>query len=269
MRYKIGEVARILGISPDLIRYYEEKGVVSPTKDPYNNYRYYDTWDINYLIDCLWYKNFGFGIDQVAHMFSECTLDALLEKLGEKSGEIKASIRRQEMLLGRINKYFERLSAMKENIGKCDIRRNAEFVYYINRKNAEYDNRAELQELSRSWLKYMPFSRRFFEMPRRAAQDGGDSYSWGFSLGMQYAEEFGIEVAPPIAHMPPRICVHSFFKSEGKGKFSARHVDFMAEYADKNGRAVSGSAFGNLACSVIEDGKVTGYFEAWMPVDNR
>ena len=25
MKYKIGDVARILGISPDLIRYYEEK----------------------------------------------------------------------------------------------------------------------------------------------------------------------------------------------------------------------------------------------------
>ena len=72
MRYKIGDVARILGISPDLIRYYEEKGVVSPQKDPYNNYRYYDTWDINFLLDCLWYKNFGFGIDQVAqHRFQE------------------------------------------------------------------------------------------------------------------------------------------------------------------------------------------------------
>ena len=47
VRYKIGDVAGILGISPDLIRYYEEKGVVSPAKDPNNNYRYYDTWDIN------------------------------------------------------------------------------------------------------------------------------------------------------------------------------------------------------------------------------
>ena len=30
MRYKIGDVAKILGIPTDLIRYYEKKGVVSP-----------------------------------------------------------------------------------------------------------------------------------------------------------------------------------------------------------------------------------------------
>ena len=59
MRYKIGDVSRILGISTDLLRYYEKKGVVQPQKDKNNDYRYYDTWDINFLIDCLWFKRFG------------------------------------------------------------------------------------------------------------------------------------------------------------------------------------------------------------------
>jgi DNA-binding transcriptional MerR regulator len=267
MQYKIGEVARILGISPDLIRYYEEKGVVSPAKDPYNNYRYYDTWDINYLIDCLWYKNFGFGIDEVAHMFSECTYDALLEKLDGKSEEIIESIRRQELLLGRIKKYCERLTRTKSYLGKCDLRHSAEFIYYINRTNSRYDNRAELQELSRRWLKYMPFSRRYFEIRRDGLSGADDSYSWGFSLGMQYVDEFGVEIVPPIAHMPPLLCIHSAFKSEGKDGFSARHIDFMAEHARQNGYSARAGAFGNLACSVIEGGRLTGYFEAWLPVE--
>ena len=37
MQYKIGDVARILGISTDLLRYYEKKGVVAPTKDKQND----------------------------------------------------------------------------------------------------------------------------------------------------------------------------------------------------------------------------------------
>ena len=54
MKYKIGDVARILGISTDLLRYYEKKGVVRPVKDKANDYRYYEAWDINFLMDCLW-----------------------------------------------------------------------------------------------------------------------------------------------------------------------------------------------------------------------
>lgn len=267
MRYKIGDVARILGISPDLIRYYEEKGVVSPEKDPYNNYRYYDTWDINFLIDCLWYKNFGYGIEQVAHIVSQNKYDDLVGNLMKRGDEILASIRYQELLLQRIRKYSEGLTSLKDFIGKCDIRRCAEFVRYLNRYNMIYDNDSEMQALSRQWLKYMPFSRRYFEVPEDGLTGDGDDYAWGFSLGMQYVEEFHVPTTPPVKHMPSRLCIHSAFTSTGKDKFTARHVDFMTEYAEQNGLKVAGCAFGNLACSVVENEEITGFFEVWLPIE--
>lgn len=269
MRYKIGDVARILGISPDLIRYYEEKGVVSPEKDPFNNYRYYDTWDINFLIDCLWFKNFGFGIEQTAHIVSQNTYDALLDNLSKRGDEIQASIRYQELLLQRIRKYSEILTSLKDYIGKCDIRRSAEFVRYLNRYNTIYDNDSELQTLSRQWLKFMPFSRRYFEVPEGDLLGEGDDYAWGFSLGMQYVTEFNLLIKPPVKHMPSRLCIHSAFTSTGKDRFSARHLDFMTDYAEENGLKVAGCAFGNLACSVVENGEITGFFEVWLPIEEN
>jgi len=269
MRYKIGDVAGILGISPDLIRYYEEKGVVSPKKDPNNNYRYYDTWDINYLIDCLWYKNFGFGIEEIANMVSECSFDGLLSRLEAKGEDIMSVIRRQELLLQRIRLFCERLERTKNNLGKCDLRENEEFVRYINRRNFTYDNSTAVRELTRKWLKYMPFSRRYFEMPRDALSEVRGDYEWGFSLKMQYVEEFGVEIRPPVERVPSRLCVHSAFKIVGRDRFSAHRIDYLIDYADENGLEVAGDAFGNLSCSVIEDGQPVGYFEVWLPVVKR
>jgi DNA-binding transcriptional MerR regulator len=266
MKYKIGEVARILGISADLIRYYEEKGVVSPAKDPFNNYRYYDTWDINYLIDCLWYKNFGFGIERVASMVTECGFDALLGTLEGKREEIRASIRRQELLLQRIQRFQERLAYTKERVGVCDVRDCAGFFYYINRRNSEYDNRAGTLEISRRWLKYMPFTRRYFEIPDNAMSGGTDEHAWGFSIGAQYVGELGVDVSPPVLEMPSRKCVHSAFKSAGRDRFSARKLDFLLNFARERGMEPERGAFGNLACSVMENGEQTGYFEVWLPV---
>ncbi|MCL2202138.1 MAG: MerR family transcriptional regulator [Oscillospiraceae bacterium] len=266
MRYKIGDVAGILGISPDLIRYYEEKGVVSPAKDPHNNYRYYDTWDINYLIDCLWYKNFGFGIEQIGNMVSECSYDGLIGLLDTKGTDIMDAIHRQEMLLQRIKLFCERLARTKDLLGKCEMRENAEFVRYINRRNFTYDNSPALRDISRKWLKYMPFSRRYFEIPKDALAEVRGDYEWGFSLGMQYVEEFGVALKPPVEFIPSRLCVHSAFKIIGKDKFSSQHIDYLVEYANQNNLTVVGNAFGNLACSVVEDGEPTGYFEVWLPV---
>jgi len=266
VRYKIGDVAGILGISPDLIRYYEEKGVVSPSKDPHNNYRYYDTWDINYLIDCLWYKNFGFGIEQIANMVSECSYDGLHERLEARGQEIMEVIRRQELLLQRIRLFCERLETTKSLLGKCDLCENSEFVRYINRRNFTYDNNPNLREITRKWLKYLPFSRRYFEMPKDALAEVRGDYEWGFSLAMQYVEEFGVEIKSPIEHMPSRLCLHSAFKIVGRDQFSVQHIDYLMQYASENNYEVVGDAFGNLACSVIEDGQPVGYFEVWLPV---
>ena len=79
MKYKIGDVARILGISPDLLRYYEKKGIVHPVKDAHNDYRYYEAWDINFLMDCIWYKSFHFGIDQVAEIITDSTAEEVAQ----------------------------------------------------------------------------------------------------------------------------------------------------------------------------------------------
>ncbi len=269
MRYKIGDVARILGISPDLIRYYEEKGVVTPQKDPFNNYRYFDTWDINFLIDCLWFKNFGFGIEQVANIVSQNTYDDLIGNLIRRGDEIEESIRYQELLLQRIRKYTEILHKLRGYIGKCAIRRSSEFVRYINRHNTTYDENTELQQLSRQWLKYMPFSRRYFEVPEDGLTGEGDDYAWGFSIAMPYVEAFKIEVKPPVQLVPSQLCIHSAFTSTGKDKFTARHLDYMMEYAEKNGHRIAGRAFGNLACSVVENGEITGFFEVWLPIEDK
>jgi len=267
VRYKIGDVAGILGISPDLIRYYEEKGVVSPAKDPANNYRYYDTWDINYLIDCLWYKNFGFGIEQIASMVSEHSYDGLLERLNDKSVDIMSVIRRQELLLQRIRLFCERLETTKSLIGECVLAENAEFIRYINRRNFTYDTSPGIRELTRKWLRYMPFSRRYFEVPKDALAEVRGDYEWGFSLGMHYVEEFGVDIKPPVEHMPSRMCIHSAFKIIGRDQFSAEHIDYIIEYAQENNLKVVGAAFGNLSCSVVEENQPVGYFEVWLPVE--
>ena len=266
MQYKIGDVARILGISTDLLRYYEKKGVVAPTKDKQNDYRYYDVWDINFLIDCLWYKSSGFGIPQIAYMVSDCYYGDLVSVLEEKETELMDSIHRQELLLRRIRQHCEQVSRVKDMIGKCDITLSPESVCYLNRFDTYYDNAPEMQRLAKQWLQYMPFLQRYFVIPLDPQSSGGHLYSWGFSLAMEYVEEFSVPVKPPVIYQPAAESIHSVFKSSGKNAFSPKHIDYLFDYAAQNGYTPAGNAQGNLVCSILEDGINTGYFEVWLPV---
>lgn len=266
LRYKIGDVARILGISRDLLRYYEKKGVVRPQKDKLNDYRYYDTWDINFLMDCLWYKQYGFGIDQIAHMVTDSDYDALLSQIDDKREDIQTTLRHQELLLRRITEHRDQIGGISDYLGKCDICQSPEILCYLNRYNATYDDSQELLQLGQSWLNYMPFTQRYFEISQEDLIDKRDNFAWGFSLTMDYAELFDIEVDAPVSHLPACRSIHSAFKSSGKSGFTPRHIDYMVEYAEANGLTICGNARGNLVCSILDEGRLTGYFEVWLPI---
>ena len=268
MRYRIGDVARILGISTDLLRYYEKKGVVSPRKDARNDYRYYEAWDINFLMDCLWFKNFGFGIGEIARMVGQSDYEELSGLLERKEDELEAGLRRQQMLLDRLKIHRMEMERGMALLGKCDVTMSPETVRYINRHNFVYDDDPALAHLSQAWLACLPFVRRCFEI-RQGDLPGGagaGDFSWGMSLDPAYAEEFKIPCEPPVERLPARKCLHSVFKSTGKDAFSPSHLEYLMDYAAQNGLTICGNAYGNLLCSVREEGGQSGYFEVWVPV---
>ena len=271
MRYKIGDVSRILGISADLLRYYEKKGVVRPQKDQNNDYRYYDTWDINFLIDCLWFKHFGFGIPQVAYMVTDCYHGDLISLLDEKSDQMASDIRKQEQLLARLREYREAVERVKAGLGVCDIQDSPELICYLNRFNYSYNYTPEMQRLSRQWQEYMPFTQRYFEIPQEGLMGDGADFAWGFSLRTPYAEELDVQVKPPVKRLPSRRCIHSAFRSAGKNAFTPRHLSFLLDFAKEQELKIAGNAMGTLVCSVREEGSddLTGYFEVWLPVEDE
>lgn len=269
MRYKIGDVAKILGISPDLLRYYQKKGVVTPTMGENNNYRYYDAWDINFLIDCLWFKSYGFGIEQTAGLVSKSSFDDVLADMEARTAEIEASIRHEQMLLDRAGQYFASMRRVKGMLGQCDLVYSPEIVRYLNRYNRDYEHIAELQELSHRWLRYMPFVSRYFEIDREDIENKTDNYAWGFSMGMDFVDRLDVPVEGPVLHLPSAPSVHTAFTSSGRTGFSAKHLRPVMDFVREQGLTVAGNARGNLICSVLEEDRLTGYFEVWIPVEPK
>ena len=271
VKYKIGDVSRILGISPDLLRYYEKKGIVHPVKDAHKDYRYYEPWDINFLMDCIWYKSFHFGIDQVAEIISDSTADEVADILDQKVVELRAQIRRNELLVRRAREHRADLGRLKNQLGQCVLRDSPEIVRYIHRYNYIYDNSEALQTLSQQWLEYMPFTHRCFEMPVEdiSGKKGEGRFSWGFSLTPDYVRELGVKVEPPVVRLTSQPSIYTVFTSAGKGNFSPRKLEYVVDFAQEHGLALKGDARGNLLASVLENGELTGFFEAWIPYETE
>ncbi|GJI95161.1 MerR family transcriptional regulator [Duganella caerulea] len=68
---KIGELARISGLAPSTIRFYEEQGLLSPASRTASGYREYasNATERLYLIQAS--KRLGFSLDIIRGMFTE------------------------------------------------------------------------------------------------------------------------------------------------------------------------------------------------------
>ena len=64
-KYRIGDVAELIGMSRDSLRYYEKRGLL-PSKKEDNGYRYYTEEDLGRLISILYQRKMGLGLDRTA-----------------------------------------------------------------------------------------------------------------------------------------------------------------------------------------------------------
>ncbi len=67
-RYTLKEVLKALGISRTTLLYYEKQGIVTAHRDSSNGYRYFYHNDVNILKQCIWLKNLGYSIQEIAEL---------------------------------------------------------------------------------------------------------------------------------------------------------------------------------------------------------
>ena len=95
--YKIHEIAKLFGLHPDTLRYYEEKGLLHPERGE-NGYRMYTIQDICTLNIIRAQRELGVPVEEIGAYLErrtvEVTLDFLDEEealLGRKMAELEAA----------------------------------------------------------------------------------------------------------------------------------------------------------------------------------
>lgn len=99
--YKIGELASLYGISTDILRYYEELGILVPKRGA-NGYRLYQTedlWCLNVIRDL---RTLGFSMEQIRNYINERSITSSLNLLEDE--------------LVAIDMQLAQLTAIRQNI---------------------------------------------------------------------------------------------------------------------------------------------------------
>lgn len=103
MEYTVGEVARTAHVSIRALHHYDELGILSPSHRSDAGYRLYDDADLERLQHVLFFKELGFGLEEIAELLGEDGFDRT-EALLLQRDLIAEKVGRYEAMLGLIDK---------------------------------------------------------------------------------------------------------------------------------------------------------------------
>lgn len=255
--YKIGEVADILGVSTDTIRFYEKNGIVYSHKDELNGYRYFTAADVFCLIDVTFYRAMDIPVEEVCRIMKSYSHQDVKELLEEKEKQLEKKIRRQQALLKRVRATIEDYRTMEESLGVFRVREMPTRVLYgeTAADSQEYlDRTSQLEDES-------PYDEKAAEQGFMAQKTGS---------GWQMTRMFWSQEEP------------THLEEEGREVFFAKTVNTVVkapwgtsteeilapalDFAAKNGLTVADEVYGFWVFTDYSQPSPVDYIMLWVPV---
>lgn len=104
MKISISALSIAYGLTPEALRYYEEKGLLSPARAASSGFRRFTLDDVHRLGIIKSLQRQGFSLEEVRRILTGCTLDELIALMDEKRAQM-----REQMALSRT--IYDRLTA--------------------------------------------------------------------------------------------------------------------------------------------------------------
>lgn len=120
--YTIGQIANILGISRDKLRYYEEKGILAPTQNKENNYRQYNLKDIDIVLAIEFYRSLDLEFRTINKLYKQSDIEEIEYILENKHNDVLKEIDRLNAIINRIEKAKKGCKDIEKYLNKYILR---------------------------------------------------------------------------------------------------------------------------------------------------
>lgn len=264
MNYSIGEVYRLLGMTPSALHYYEKEGIIDTPKEE-SGWRYYEDVDVYRLISARKYRNMGVRLRDIARQFGGDGMSGrqVLDRMRERQKEAALLARKYA---GLERDIAQLIAAGEEGLGELncvDIRPVPEMlVFHGTDGNMVPRDKAE-QALARSWLEAMP-AVCLGIVHEKDAEKGALS----FLISSERAEEFGFKPdGGAVKSIPSGMAIHAVVAC-GEEQYENPDVIFgkVSEFAREHRFPENGTMWGRVLFVDCSGGDRRHFYETYKMI---
>ncbi|MBQ2948523.1 MAG: MerR family transcriptional regulator [Clostridia bacterium] len=206
MRYSIGDVSRVLGMTTAALHFYEKEGIIDTPKVE-SGRRYYEETDVNRLISAKKYRAMGVTVRDIAQQFSSdgMTGDQVMARMREKREEASQMVRQYTGLVRDIDWLIARGEEALGRLGEVDIRKAAPMLALLSSSGGRIPLDKQEQKVAQLWLEAMP------AVSVGICRDKDMEHALeGLVISAARAEEFGLDAgAPGVRFVPGGMALHA------------------------------------------------------------
>lgn len=269
MKYRIGEIAEMLGVSVEAIRYFEKIGLINPTRDEKNGYRVYETGEHNILMRARGYSRFGFTLSEAADLISQGDLSDLAAAFKDREKQLEESIAFQQVLLNCLKERQRHLERISEMVGLCVLERSPALYGIVYRRDYEILQDKVPKPQVRQWSDYKPITEALMIYPKKMIENRERGYYMGLCVQEEFARGLGLDHQDNVMYFPPQRAVYTVVKLPHSYAVSPNMWDAFGkalEYIKENGLQIAGDSYGRTLHTSKKDGEYVHYCEQWFPV---
>lgn len=262
MRYSIGDVSRVLGMTTSALHFYEKEGIIDTPKVD-SGRRYYMEADVNRLISAKKYRAMGVPVRDIAQQFSSdgMTGGQVLERISEKREEAAHMARLYEGLARDIDHLIELSREGLSATNVVDIRHAEDMIALRSSSGGRIPLDKGEQVIAQRWLEAMPavsLSIIRGEKDEKAVPS--------LIISKRRAQDFGLEADGKTAlDVPGGMALHAIVTC-GEEQYQEPDVIFrpLLAFAREHRFVQKGTMWGSMLFVDCSGGVRKHYFDTYM-----
>lgn len=262
MRYSIGDVSRVLGLTPGALHFYEREGIIEASKEKSNGRRYYTQADVIRLISCRKYRSMNISLKTIAQQFSSQgdSLAIISDRLEKHCKEAQRKSAYYNALAQEISAFATQIEQMPEQIGHFRVCSSPD-VWMMKLEDGLLSHHKKEQVCAQRWLDAMPATR----VSMLLSPDESDA-QFCYTIQPDQAELFQLDVSKHnVLHIPDQMSIYTVVKDERINDDPRCAFEPVLDYMHAHGFEPTGYAWGRIVVVDCSKGRLDICAQVWVP----